>query len=130
MHGRVSRVIHDGRDILAGIPSPFCVVRYHSLAVSRTTHELESLDFPDDGVLMAVRHRNRPQWGIQFQPESISPTQKPEEPTIFGVSDVHLSNLQSAEPYVTFVRDDRDIDIVCGFVIGCSYLGWPRVRPR
>jgi len=72
MHGRVSRIIHDGRDIFAGIPSPFSVVRYHSLAVTGRAADLEPLGFAEDGVSMAVRHRRKPQWGVQFHPESIA----------------------------------------------------------
>jgi para-aminobenzoate synthetase len=71
-HGRISAVHHTGRDILAGIPSPFDVVRYHSLAVTDLPAELEPLAWTSDGVLMALRHRTRLLWGVQFHPESIS----------------------------------------------------------
>ena len=70
-HGLVSRIRHSRADILAGLPSPFDAVRYHSLAVTRLPDQLEGIAFAEDGVLMAVRHRARPQWGVQFHPESI-----------------------------------------------------------
>ncbi len=70
-HGQTSPVFHDGVDILAGLPSPFDAVRYHSLIATRLPDVLEPIAMADDGVLMALRHRHRPQWGVQFHPESI-----------------------------------------------------------
>lgn len=70
-HGRLSAVHHDGRGLFAGLPSPFRAVRYHSLAVVDVPDELEEQAWSDDGVLMAVRHRVLPMWGVQFHPESI-----------------------------------------------------------
>jgi para-aminobenzoate synthetase len=72
MHGRVSRIRHTGADLFAGLPSPLPVVRYHSLAVTALPDELEAVAWADDGVVMAVRCRTAPMWGVQFHPESIS----------------------------------------------------------
>ncbi|MFC3987146.1 aminodeoxychorismate synthase component I [Actinoplanes siamensis] len=71
-HGRRSPVLHDGTGLFAGIPSPQQVVRYHSWVVDRLSGDLQGLAWTPDGVLMALRHRTRPQWGVQFHPESIA----------------------------------------------------------
>ena len=71
MHGRTSAVHHAQIDLFEGIPSPFEVVRYHSLAVGALPAGLHALAWSDDGVLMGVRHLEAPLWGVQFHPESI-----------------------------------------------------------
>jgi len=73
MHGRVDRVAHHGAPLFAGVPSGFGAVRYHSLCLARPLPEcLEEIAWTDDGVPMAVAHRTRPQWGVQFHPESVA----------------------------------------------------------
>ncbi|UGT54305.1 aminodeoxychorismate synthase component I [Nocardia asteroides] len=72
-HGYLDRISHDDRDLFAGLPQDFTVVRYHSLAADEPLPgALEVTASTSDGVVMGVRHRERPQWGVQFHPESVS----------------------------------------------------------
>jgi anthranilate synthase/aminodeoxychorismate synthase-like glutamine amidotransferase len=75
MHGKTSRVEHDGRDIFDGVPSPLEVMRYHSLTVEPASlpANLEVLAWSeqDSDEIHAMRHRLHPVWGVQFHPESV-----------------------------------------------------------
>ncbi|MBN9430215.1 MAG: aminodeoxychorismate/anthranilate synthase component II [Burkholderiales bacterium] len=73
MHGKTSPVTHTGTGVFKGLPSPYTVIRYHSLAIERETLPecLEVTAWTDDGEIMGVRHRHYPIEGVQFHPESI-----------------------------------------------------------
>ena len=73
LHGKTSVVHHDGVAVLAGLPKPFVATRYHSLAVLPETlpEELEVTGHTDSGIVMALRHRELPVYGVQFHPESV-----------------------------------------------------------
>jgi anthranilate synthase component 2 len=73
MHGKTSPITHDGRGVFRGLPSPYTVIRYHSLAIERASLPdcLEITAETDDGEIMGVRHRHHPIEGVQFHPESI-----------------------------------------------------------
>jgi anthranilate synthase/aminodeoxychorismate synthase-like glutamine amidotransferase len=71
MHGKVSRIRHDGKAIFQGIEQDFVATRYHSLIVTDIPDCLEVSATSEDGVVMGLRHRDAPTEGIQFHPESI-----------------------------------------------------------
>ncbi len=74
MHGKLSRIHHDGSGVFAGLPSPFEATRYHSLTVERASlpDALEANAWTEDGLVMGVRHREFAIHGVQFHPESIA----------------------------------------------------------
>src|SRR3954451_633491 len=73
MHGRLSRVMHEGKGLFKDVPQGFSVVRYHSLAITTPPGpEGHVVAWAEDGVVMGVEHTKRPIWGVQFHPESIS----------------------------------------------------------
>ncbi|HZU84886.1 MAG TPA: aminodeoxychorismate/anthranilate synthase component II [Polyangiaceae bacterium] len=73
MHGKTSPILHDGRSIFAGLPSPFEATRYHSLLVERGSVPqcLEVSAWTAEGEIMGLRHRELDVEGVQFHPESI-----------------------------------------------------------
>jgi anthranilate synthase component II len=74
MHGKTSPMRHTGEGVFAGLTNPLVATRYHSLVVERDTLP-ESLTITaetEDGLIMGLRHRDRPVHGVQFHPESIA----------------------------------------------------------
>jgi len=75
MHGKTSRVTHDGKGIFSGVRNPLTVMRYHSLVIERASlpRDLEIIarSSDDPNEIHAVKHREYPVWGVQFHPESI-----------------------------------------------------------
>ena len=71
VHGKASAITHDGSGIFTGLPQDFQAARYHSLAATRVSEELEVSATTGDGEVMAVRHRTLPVDGVQFHPESV-----------------------------------------------------------
>jgi anthranilate synthase component 2 len=73
VHGKTSAVEHDGTAPLQGLPNPFEATRYHSLVVDPATvpPELQVSAWSDDGLVMGLRHRTEPVFGVQFHPESV-----------------------------------------------------------
>lgn len=78
-HGKVSDIFHDGKGLFEGIASPLSAVRYHSLAVEKSSMPdcFEITAYTDDGEIMGIRHKTLPIESIQYHPESVmTPTGK------------------------------------------------------
>ena len=73
MHGKTSPILHDGRGVFVGLPSPFEATRYHSLLVERASlpSSLEVSAWTAEGEIMGLRHREHDVEGVQFHPESV-----------------------------------------------------------
>jgi anthranilate synthase/aminodeoxychorismate synthase-like glutamine amidotransferase len=73
MHGKVSPIKHSGEGLFEGLPAPMTATRYHSLIVRREDlpAELEVTAETEDGLIMGLKHREYPVYGVQFHPESI-----------------------------------------------------------
>jgi anthranilate synthase/aminodeoxychorismate synthase-like glutamine amidotransferase len=74
MHGKLSRIHHNGRSVFRGLEDGFPATRYHSLVIERATVPgvLEITAETDDGIIMGVAHKTHPVHGVQFHPESIA----------------------------------------------------------
>jgi len=79
MHGKTSRIYHNGKSIFSKVKNPFEATRYHSLVIDRKTlpkdFEIIARTQDSDREIMAVQHKRYPVWGVQFHPESILTTE-------------------------------------------------------
>jgi len=75
MHGKTSRITHDGKGLFKGVPNPLEVMRYHSLVIETESLpadlEVVARATDDSNEIHAIKHRQYPVWGVQFHPESI-----------------------------------------------------------
>jgi anthranilate synthase/aminodeoxychorismate synthase-like glutamine amidotransferase len=74
MHGKTSKIKHNGRDLFEGLPNPIEATRYHSLVIRKDELPVDlevTANSLDDGEIMGIRHRRYPIFGVQFHPESI-----------------------------------------------------------
>ena len=73
MHGKRSAINHDAHGLFAGLPQHFMATRYHSLIVRKDglPDQLETTAWTDDGIIMGLKHKKYPIYGLQFHPESI-----------------------------------------------------------
>ncbi|MDS1029597.1 aminodeoxychorismate/anthranilate synthase component II [Bacillota bacterium LX-D] len=73
MHGKASVITHKGTDIFAKVKNPLSVARYHSLVINEASlnEQLEITAATEDGIIMGIKHREFPVYGLQFHPESI-----------------------------------------------------------
>ncbi|HET9886966.1 MAG TPA: aminodeoxychorismate/anthranilate synthase component II [bacterium] len=77
VHGKTSRIIHNGKDLFRTVENPFEATRYHSLLVDKDTlgKDLAVTAWTADQEIMGLRHKTRPLYGVQFHPESILTTE-------------------------------------------------------
>ena len=73
MHGKVSSIYHSRCDIFKGIKNPFLATRYHSLIIEKKSlpKNLVITAYTKDGIIMGIKEKNFPLYGVQFHPESI-----------------------------------------------------------
>lgn len=104
-HGKTSGIRHDGCGVFSGTPSPLRVMRYHSLAVEPDSLPATWLvsAATDDGVIMAMRHRSKPLYGVQFHPESVL-TEHGEKLLMNFISTVQKSRLDVHSGMDVFLR--------------------------
>ncbi len=124
MHGKTSRIHHQGTGLFTGLPTPFLASRYHSLVISPASVPpvLEVTATSEDGEIMAVKHATLPVYGVQFHPESVLTEHgyRMLDHFIHGVSDTpralppaadHALAVRAAEPR-SLAADPPPVDLV------------------
>lgn len=73
MHGKISKLYHTQDELFDNIPNKYSITRYHSLVIKEETlpQELKVIGKSEDGVIMAIKHRKYPVYGLQFHPEAV-----------------------------------------------------------
>ncbi|MCD4807837.1 MAG: aminodeoxychorismate/anthranilate synthase component II [Methanococcoides sp.] len=71
VHGKASMISHDGSELFEGIPESFAAGRYHSLSIHELAKDVNVIAENDNGLIMGIKHRSYPVYGVQFHPESI-----------------------------------------------------------
>jgi anthranilate synthase component 2 len=71
VHGKTAQISHNRNGLYQGLPNPVVGGRYHSLSISKLPGELEVTAKTDDGIIMGIKHKHRPIFGLQFHPESV-----------------------------------------------------------
>ncbi|WP_324281944.1 aminodeoxychorismate synthase [Cyanobacterium aponinum UTEX 3221] len=106
-HGRISKVYHNSNSIFDGIPSPFSVVRYHSLLIANNPanfpSNLEIIAHTEDNLIMGIKHKLKPFWGVQFHPESIC--------SEYGEQILTNFNILSEKYYLSHNKDVKNIKL-------------------
>lgn len=98
VHGKLSRIYHDGKSLFTGLPSPFMATRYHSLIVDKSSisDPLEVTAVTEEGLVMGIRHKQYPLEGVQFHPEALL--------TEYGLEMIRIflsgNTRKEGEPYV------------------------------
>ena len=71
LHGKTTPVNHNGKGIFQGLPVPLVGGRYHSLAITRLPQKIDVTARTEDGIIMGIKHKERPIYGLQCHPESV-----------------------------------------------------------
>jgi len=73
LHGKTSKIVHNGKGVFSGVKNPLVATRYHSLVVEEASlpEVLEITAKSDDGEIMGLQHKEHPTFGVQFHPESV-----------------------------------------------------------
>jgi anthranilate synthase/aminodeoxychorismate synthase-like glutamine amidotransferase len=112
MHGKISRIHHNGRGLFAGLPNPFIATRYHSLVIAPASvpPALVVTATSEDGEIMAVQHADHPVYGVQFHPESVLTEHgyRLLDQFLHGISDTPRPVPQAADGALVATSPDRN----------------------